>query len=181
MNEEFEVLKLVCGRLDAQGLLYMVTGSIAANLYTVPRMTRDIDMVIDVKAADAGSFHALFKDDFYLDLQTVKDEIQRRGMFNIIHNEFALKVDFIVRKHSPYHELEFARRTKVVTGDIQIPVVSIEDLILSKLSWAKDNFSTLQLRDVKNLLNSANKVDNEYLNEWISRLNLDAAYRKALE
>ena len=45
MITELYVLKIVVGRLEAAGIPYMVTGSIAANFYTVPRMTRDIDIV----------------------------------------------------------------------------------------------------------------------------------------
>lgn len=159
----------------------MVTGSVAANLYAVPRMTRDIDIVVDLKIEDAATVYTLFKDDFYIELQTVKDEIQRRGMFNIIHNEYSLKVDLIVRKQSVYRELEFSRRTAIVTEGFQLPVVSIEDLVLSKLLWAKDNHSALQLRDIKNILNVAREIDHKYLEEWILRLNLENVYQKALE
>lgn len=39
MSEELEVLKEVTWRLDRSQIAYMVTGSIATNFYTVPRMT----------------------------------------------------------------------------------------------------------------------------------------------
>ena len=45
--EELELLKLVCQRLEEAGIAYMLTGSLAANFYAVPRMTRDIDIVIE--------------------------------------------------------------------------------------------------------------------------------------
>jgi hypothetical protein len=40
VSEELEVLAIVAGRLDAAGIAYMLTGSLAASCYTVPRMTR---------------------------------------------------------------------------------------------------------------------------------------------
>lgn len=46
MSEELEVLKIVTERLDQAKIVYMISGSIAANLYSVPRMTRDIDIVM---------------------------------------------------------------------------------------------------------------------------------------
>ena len=46
MSDELDVLKLVTARLEAAGIPYMVTGSMVANFYTTPRMTRDIDLVI---------------------------------------------------------------------------------------------------------------------------------------
>ena len=49
MSIEFDIIKEVVKRLDEAGILYMITGSIAANFYSIPRMTRDIDIVIELK------------------------------------------------------------------------------------------------------------------------------------
>jgi hypothetical protein len=46
MSEELEVLKIVTQRLREAGINYMISGSIASNYYTIPRMTRDIDVVV---------------------------------------------------------------------------------------------------------------------------------------
>lgn len=46
MVNELEVLKIVIKRLESANIHYMVSGSVAANFYTTPRMTRDIDIVI---------------------------------------------------------------------------------------------------------------------------------------
>ena len=61
MSEELEVLKEVARRLDDAGIPYMVTGSIAANFYTVPRMTGDIDIVVELSERDIGRFIPLFE------------------------------------------------------------------------------------------------------------------------
>jgi hypothetical protein len=63
-----------------------------------------------------------------------------------------IKVDFIVRKQDEYRRVEFERRQKVAILDFTTCIVSKEDLIISKLWWAKDSHSELQLGDVKNLL-----------------------------
>ncbi len=48
MTEELEVLTMIAERLEAAGIPYMVIGSFAANYYAVPRMTRDIDLVVEL-------------------------------------------------------------------------------------------------------------------------------------
>lgn len=53
-----------------------------------------------------------------------------------------------------------------------------EDLILSKLEWAKESHSLLQLDDVRNLLRSVKDLDGTYLNQWVDRLGLAAVYRE---
>jgi hypothetical protein len=72
MSEEMEVLKEVTRRLDQAGIAYMITGSTAANFYTVPRMTRDIDLVVELTGEDANRVVEIFADDFYLDRQAVE-------------------------------------------------------------------------------------------------------------
>jgi hypothetical protein len=54
-----------------------------------------------------------------------------------------------------------------------------EDLIISKLWWAKDSLSELQLNDVRNLIKSPDQMDELYLEGWIADLNLQALYKKA--
>jgi len=130
----------------------MLTGSVAMNQYAQPHMTRDIDIVVMLQEGDAVTIVNLFSADYYVPVATVTRAIARRSMFNLIHNESVYKIDFIVLKDDPYRQEEFARRRQVTIEDFQTWIVSREDLILSKLVWAKDSKSEMQLRDVKNLL-----------------------------
>ena len=76
----------------------MITGSTAANFYTTPRMTRDIDIVIEVGGENTETLFLLFASDFYIDKDSMKNAIHNRQIFNIIHNEGLIKVDFIIKK-----------------------------------------------------------------------------------
>lgn len=95
-------------------------------------------------------------------------------MFNMIHNALVVKVDCVVRKDSAYRREEFSRRRHVLIDGEPVTIVVPEDLILSKLEWAKDSHSQLQLDDVQNLFRSVEDLDRTYLN----RLGLAAVYRK---
>ena len=176
MNEELKVLKEVCQKFDAAGIAYMITGSIAANIYAIPRMTRDIDIVIEIKPEEADQLCSLFRNNFYLDKPSILEAIKTRGMFNIIHTEAVFKVDFIIRKDSPYRQLEFQRRRRTQMEGAPLWVVAPEDLILSKLFWAKDSASELQLGDVRNLLRTLKDIDRNYLEKWVDSLGLNAIY-----
>ena len=133
MSEELEVLMDVARRLEKAGVPYMITGSIAANFYTIPRMTRDIDLVVELSEKDLSQFIPLFEADYYLDPETVRGAVKGRGMFNLIHDEYIIKIDFVVRKNTPYRRREFSRRKKVAVDDQDLYVVSPEDLIYQ--SW----------------------------------------------
>ena len=106
----FQLLEKITQALDRAEIPYMVSGSIALNTYAVPRMTRDIDIVIELKKEDIDRLCKIFEIGFYIDQLTVQEEVKRRGMFNVIDFESGYKIDFIIRKNSPYRQLEFSRR-----------------------------------------------------------------------
>jgi predicted nucleotidyltransferase len=178
MNEELDLLKDVVLRLEKAGIEYMLTGSMAMAAYSTPRMTRDIDIIIQVSLRDAGRIVALFRDDFYIDESSVREAIRNRGMFNIIQSVLAVKVDFIIRKDEPYRIEEFSRSKKIEIGGNQVSVVSLEDLVLSKLVWVKHSESELQFRDVKQLIKASKGIDKNYLEKWAKILGVEDLLKK---
>jgi hypothetical protein len=170
MQNELDIVHDVSLRLNSAGIGYMLTGSMAMNYYAQPRMTRDIDVVLALRREDGGRLVKLFSPDYYVSLEAVDRSIAQESMFNLIHNESIIKVDCIVRKQDTYRLNEFNRRQRVKIGDFEAWIVSKEDLILSKLYWAKDSRSEMQLRDVKNLVGSG--CNRAYIEHWTSELGL---------
>ena len=171
-----DVLGIVSERLEAAGIEYMLTGSYALAWYTTPRMTRDLDLVVAMEATDVDTVVAVFSPDFYIDEEAVRQAVASRLLFNLMHIESGAKVDLIIRKDSEYRQLEFSRRRRIEFENSQTWIVSREDLILSKLLWASDSQSELQLRDVKALLQ--NDFDRNYLADWAQRPGVAEALEK---
>ncbi len=178
MSDELEVLKDVVWRLEESGISYMVTGSMAANFYATPRMTRDIDIVVDLPEQDIDRVTRLFEGEYYIDRDMVQRAVRDQSMFNMIQNALVMKVDCVVRKDTEYRRAEFARRRMIPLDGQEVAIVSPEDLILSKLDWAKDSRSPLQFEDVRNLLRSVPDLDQPYLLKWAERLGLLSLYRE---
>ena len=170
MDEQLEFVKLVVSRLESAGIPYMMTGSMAMSIYAVPRMTRDVDFVIECTPDDASRIAELFRGDCYIDESSVRRAARERSVFNIIHNEWITKADFIVRKDEEYRQVEFDRRQSVDIGGVNVFVVRPEDLILSKLTWSMNGDSELQLRDAVSLCASAPKLDWNYVERWAAVL-----------
>lgn len=173
MDDFLTFLHQIATRLDSAQIPYMITGSMAFAFYATPRMTRDIDIVIALSPTDTERLVSLFQHDCYLDQESITQAIRRHGMFNIIHNETIIKADFIVRKDDAYRRIEFSRRRAIDIGGVMIYLVAPEDLILSKLVWAQDSASELQLRDIKQMLCSATGLEMDYLREWAQYLKVD--------
>lgn len=178
MSAELEVLQDAIARLEGAGIAYMLTGSVALSYYAEPRMTRDVDLVVELDRREANSVVALFAPDYYISEDDVGRAIAGRTMFNVLHLEKLVKLDLIVRKDTVYRRGEFKRRERVEMPGFKAWIVSREDLILSKLAWAKESGSELQMRDVRALL--AAKVDEAYLGACAAELSVSQLLATAL-
>ena len=165
-----DLLKRVCNSLDENKIHYMISGSIAMNIYAIPRMTRDIDIVIELSTERIDEFTELFPDS-YFNKDVIRNEIKRQGIFNIIDHNTGFKLDFIVRKDTEYFRLAFERRQRIKELDTDLWVISLEDLIIAKIIWIQQYQSEKQILDIENLLLNSDK-DMNYIRKWCNNLNL---------
>ncbi len=174
---ELSALQDLCARLDAECIDYMLTGSLAMSHYARPRMTRDIDLVVALDARAARSLPKTLGKEYYAEAEAIDEAVRLLRPCNIIHLPSVVKIDLIPRKNTEYRRLEFERRRKVDFAGVELWIASREDLILSKLEWARESGSELQMRDVKQLLDGP--LDRAYLDLWAQRLGLQAQLREA--
>ena len=167
----------ICARLDGAGIAYMLTGSLAMSFYARPRMTRDIDLVVALEAAQAKGLVAILGADYHADAGAIAAALGAARPWNIIHLPSVVKIDLIPRKDTAYRRAEFERRLKVELAGVALWIVSVEDLILSKLEWSRESRSEQQRSDVKLLL--AAPLDRAYLDKWAVRLDLQGLLKEA--
>lgn len=172
MLTEIDILRDISARLEALAVPFMLTGSMAMNYYAVPRMTRDIDLVIALPSTSVPRFVNALTPDYMIVEHAVASAVAEDFMFNAIHEQAVIKVDFVCRKNQDFRLLEFERRRKVIIEDFETWIVSREDLILSKLLWSKDSQSLNQRLDVANLLKE--NCDFGYLHEWATLLGISS-------
>jgi hypothetical protein len=165
-------LKKLVGYFDKEKIPYMLSGSVAMSVYSLPRFTRDFDFVVHLKPENIQGLTTYFKDGYYCNEDAVIDAITRKSMFNIIDHASGYKADFIILKNEPYRITEFERRKAVNFQGITITIVSIEDLIISKLIWIQQIESSLQKEDIK-ILSALKDIDWAYINNWTASLKLN--------
>jgi len=167
-----DFLKTLINYFDIYNVKYMLSGSVAMSLYTEPRFTRDYDFVVHMKISDIPNLLNYFRDDYYCDSDAVKEAIQKKSMFNIIDPKINYKADFIILKEDEFSLTEFERRRELKFLDMILYVVSVEDLILSKLIWIREIKSSTQMDDIKKLFQNK-ELDLNYINHWINQLKLN--------
>ncbi|MDP3717772.1 MAG: nucleotidyl transferase AbiEii/AbiGii toxin family protein [Acidobacteriota bacterium] len=175
LDDQSRVLLDVVQRLDREGIPYMLSGSVALSAYVRPRMTRDIDLVIDVQPGQSDLLARAFRDGYYLDDEAARRAVAERRLVNAVHEETLVKVDLVIRKDEPFRKAEFDRRGTVSVHGRDVRIVSPEDLLLSKLIWGAESGSAVQISDARQL--AALTLDWSYVDRWAAMLYLAEALR----
>lgn len=173
-----KILHDFAGRMETLGIAYMLTGSMAMMRYSVYRFTADADVILELKSSDAEKIIKVLEPDYYVPHTAVSRAISAERMFNVIHQETAFKIDCVLKKSTEFQRNTFERREKTDFYGKEIWIISRDDLIISKLWWAKDSVSEKQLTDVKNLMR--NGFDIEYIKKWTQQLKLEDLFEKCL-
>ena len=178
MQNQLDIVRDISARLDAADIGYMLTGSMAMNYYAQPRTSRNLDFVIALRAADAELMVRLFSPDYQISREAVDSAIAQQSLFNLIHQKDRLKVNVIIGQQTKYRLNEFHRRQRVKIENFKTWIVSKEDLIISKLHWARKSHSARQLNDVKNLI--ATGCDQIYIQQWTQALGVFRLWQECL-
>jgi hypothetical protein len=155
----------------------MVTGSVASIIYGEPRMTHDIDLVLELHFENVGNFVSLFpQEEFYCPPQEViKTEIARetRGHFNVIHHETGFKADIYPAGQEELHKWAMANRKRIKIGQSEMSIAPPEYVIIRKLQYYKEGGSTKHLRDINRMSElSSESIDKPELNQMITKYDL---------
>jgi hypothetical protein len=114
-----------------------VTGGVTSVAYGEPRMTQDIDLVVDNAALGRvlpAFVAAVGEAGFFLDAAAVRTGVDDHSMFQLFDEAEALKVDVYPRELIP-GELDRSVMIEVFEG-MKIPCVARVDAAASKLVWA---------------------------------------------
>lgn len=158
--------------LDSFGIRFHLTGGVTSAAYGEPRMTQDVDLVIDPDAASRhieGLMQALRASRFLFDEQTFCNAVNTGGMFQLLDEEVLLKLDVYVREMIP-GELDRSVVKEVFPGR-SMPIVSLVDAVISKLVWVRKG-SHKSRRDLRILFKTCSRSQQEEVENHACKLNL---------
>ncbi|MFB6357402.1 MAG: hypothetical protein ABEJ65_12925 [bacterium] len=173
-----DIFKNILQTIEDHSIPYMIVGSVASIVYGEPRLTNDMDLVIEVPSHKPDIFQEMFpEDEFYCPpIEVLRTEISDRGQFNVIHHNSGLKVDFVLRKQGEHGTEEFSRRQRIpLWEDLEAFVASPEDVIIKKLDWYRETGQSKHVSDIRGIL-SATDIDEKYLQNWIEKLGLNETW-----
>ena len=165
-----DLLIKVTDKLRWLKIPYMLTGGIAVIFYGRPRLTHDFDLVVTIKPEQIPSLMKAFQDEFYISQEAIQNALDTRSMFNMIHFDSGIKVDFWIIQVSEFDRKRFERRKKHGYGGKEICFSSPEDVILIKILWFKESEIQKHLEDALGILEIQRNLDFDYLKTWADKL-----------
>ena len=170
--------------LDRAGLPYAIVGSVAASLYGEPRATNDVDIVIQMKSADASKLVEAFPADrFYVPpVEVIELEFNRGhgGHINVIALESMIKAD--IYPLSRAEAAWFARRRPLEISGKRLWFAIPAAVILHKLRFYREGGGEKHLRDIRGMLTiSDQEIDRVELDHACAALGLSDLWQAVQE
>ncbi|MEX2528587.1 MAG: nucleotidyl transferase AbiEii/AbiGii toxin family protein [Gemmatimonadota bacterium] len=156
-----EFLTDLIQRLEGRDLTYALVGSIAAMSYGEPRATLDIDVVIVLDTSHLEVIESLFPaPEFYLSVDAVKEAVESKSQFNVIHPASGMKVDFFVAGDT-VEKSQIERRLRCrLLPRLNAWCSPPEELVVKKLLYYQQGASDKHLRDITSMLRiSPSQID----------------------
>jgi hypothetical protein len=173
-----DLLSLFITTLNRTDIEYMVTGSVAAMLYGEPRMTHDIDLIIDLhKEQIPKLLHVFPEGEYYRPPEEVIGvEIARaqRGHFNLIHHMSGYKADIYLHGHDPLHAWGMKNRQSIIIGEEEMKIAPAEYIIIRKLEYYRESGFQKHLLDIEGMFRiTGGNISIPIIEEWVQKLSLE--------
>lgn len=182
--DQIGLLRLAADTLDRLGIRYALVGSYASSAWGEPRMTHDIDIVIEADVFDVRRLCEAFStDEFYISKSAAEEAVQRKSQFNLLCPTSGDKIDFMIAGTSDWARTQLDRSVRApLLPDREVLVASPEDVILGKLIYYKDGGSEKHVRDITGILTAgAVDIDRDYLAHHAKELGVEEEWRSILE
>lgn len=181
MTQQDIFIKVIV-QINNLGFPYMLTGGMVVLFYGKPRTTHDIDIVVEISENNISEIINSFKEEFYVSEEGIKEALSHRTMFNIIHPETGVKIDFWMLKDVEYDKVVFQRRVKKEIFGKEVYISTPEDTIIRKLLWYKESDIDKHFNDALGIFQIQHEnLDYDYIDKWTKELKVSDIWEKVKE
>lgn len=127
-----ELLRALTAVMAERDLSWYLFGAQAAIVWGSPRLSADVDITATIEAAAVDSFVETMRQHGFRLLSTDSDLLERTRVLPFVHRRTRMPLDVVLA--GPGLEEDFLRRAILVDlRGSQIPVISPEDLVITKV------------------------------------------------
>ena len=181
MTDLYDALRQIVQLLDELQIPYVVMGGIAARVLGIPRPTHDVDFTLAIeRSALLQLFDGLERIGFTIAESYRSGWVDRVAEMPLVKARFYLAgrgvdVDMFLCE-STFQESLMSRRQRQIVEEIDLWMVTPEDLILLKLLAGRPR----DWADIGDVLFMQGQLDETYMRHWAKELGVEAQLEKAL-
>jgi hypothetical protein len=143
-----ELLASLAHALDELGVRWYLFGAQATLIWGRPRLTADVDVTVRLDPDDPPALvRALEGEGFRLRVEPSDDFVRRTRVLPFVHSPTGLPLD-VVLGGPGLEDLFMSRAVPIRVGAVTVPVISPEDLIVTKVLAGRPK----DLEDVRGIL-----------------------------
>lgn len=187
LAEPIRITHRIAQEFERLDIRYLVGGSLASSLHGIPRATHDADMVAEISYEHIPLLVNALESEFYIDAEMIRQAVQHRSSFNIIHLATMFKIAIFILKSDIASQEEMARREQYQVAENSqhmLFLASAEDVIVHKLYWYQlgGEVSERQWNDVLGVLQvRQNQLDRSYLEQAAQNRGVVTLLKQALK
>ena len=176
--DSLKIIQKFIDPLKELNIEYVITGSVASIIYGNPRLTHDIDLVMNINKNQIETFLSKFDPDmFYLppsDIFQIELKRDSHGHVNIIHLESGFKADVYFIGNSDLHRWALDNFIEIEFFNMNLRLAPIEYVIVNKLISYKEAKMQKHILDIQGILeNSESMINFSILNSFIKKYKVE--------
>ena len=170
MKSGNEVAARIVAAFEHLGIDYFLAGSFSSNFYGIPRSTKDADFVAILQSGQIQALTDELGSEFQVDPQPSFETITGTFRETIRVPSLPFEIEIFHLSHDPHDQSRFQRRRRVrddlIGRDIFLPTA--EDVVITKLRWAKEGKRAKDIEDVRDVIavQGDEAFDWNYIQHW---------------
>jgi predicted nucleotidyltransferase len=158
-----QLLNKIAKELDEHKIPYMVIGGQAVLLYGEPRLTKDIDITLDMGIEGYPKVKKVIENLFFKILvDNPEDFLKKTMVLPTIEEKSGIRIDFIF-SFTPYEKQAIGNAIDVKINDKMVKFASLEDVVIHKIIAGRAR----DIEDVKTILLKNPDYNSKYIYKWL--------------
>src|SRR5947209_17501673 len=162
-----QIVRRILDSLDSVGIRYVLVGSFASNVYGVVRSTLDADIVVQTAPGQIADLIKFLGPQFEREPQMQFETVTGTQKTLLRERESGFEIELFELSNDPHDQERFARRQKLPMLDGVTWILTVEDVLVTKLRWLHLANRVKDRGDIQNVIAvSGDIVDWPYVERW---------------
>jgi hypothetical protein len=162
-----EIVRRVLDGLDGVKIPYVLVGSFASNAYGVSRSTQDADIVVQTRSGQISELTKALGPAFELETQMQFETVTGTQKTLLRERESGFAIELFELSSDPHDQQRFSRRRQLSVLDRETWILTVEDVLVTKLNWLRLANRTKDMLDIRSVIAvQGDAIDWPYVERW---------------